>query len=105
MSFTVEPGISERVLALATSELRRMETSNNAWHGAYTSMKTVDGDTLGWRVRGLPQTLGTIPRDFPKGHWIVRLQPAIRRAGKITIMAFAKDNLRLVYFGSINAPD
>jgi hypothetical protein len=105
MEITVEPGISERVLALATSELRRMEVANDYWHGAYTSMKAVDGDTLGWRVSGLVQILGKIPRDFPKGHWIVCLQPTIRRVGKITIMAFAKDNLALVYFGSVNAPN
>jgi hypothetical protein len=105
MEITVEPGISERVLALATNELRRMEAANDAWHGAYISMKVVDGNTSGWRVSGGVQTVGKIPRDFPKGHWMVCLQPAIPRAGKITIMAFSKDNLALVYFGSVNAPD
>ena len=104
MGITVEPEISERVLALAADELRRMAAANEAWQGAYGSMNVADGDTFG-RISGLLQTFGTIPRGFPKGHWIVCLQPAIRRPGKITIMAFAKDNLALVYFGSVNAPD
>lgn len=105
MGITVEPGISEQVLTLATGELRRMEAANEAWHGAYISMKVVDGDTSEWRASGVVQTVGKIPRDFPRGHWIVCLQPDIPRVGKITIMAFAKDNLALVYFGSVNALD
>lgn len=105
MGIPVDPEISARILALATNELRRMEAANEAWHGAYRSMNVADGDNLGWRVSGIVQALGTIPRDFPRGHWIVCLQPAIRRPGKITIMAFAKDNLALVYFGSVNAPE
>lgn len=104
MELTVEPGISERVLALAASELQRMEAANESWHGAYISMRVVDGDTVAWRANGIVQPLGTIPRNFPKGHWIVNLQPAIRRVGKITIMAFSKDKLALVYFGSVNDP-
>ena len=105
MGLTVEPETYARVLALAADELRRMAAANEAWQGAYRSMNVADGDNLGWRVSGLVQIVGKIPRDFPRGHWIVCLQPAIRRPGKITIMAFAKDNLALVYFGSVNAPD
>lgn len=104
MELTAESGTSERVLALATSELQRLEAENNSWHGAYISMKVIDGDTLGWRISGIVQTMGTIPRCFPKGHWLVHLQPVIRRIGKITIMAFSKENLELVYFGSMNNP-
>jgi hypothetical protein len=105
MEITGEPGVLERVLELAASELQRMEAENDSWHGAYNSMKVLDGDAIGLRIRGIVQSLGTIPRSFPKGHWIVYLQPAIRRVGKITIMAFSKDKLALVYFGSVNDPD
>lgn len=52
MGITVEPGVSEQVLALTTGELRRMEAANEAWQGAYLSMKVFDGDTSGWRVSG-----------------------------------------------------
>lgn len=81
-----------------------MEAANDSWHGAYISMRVVDGDAIGWRTSGIVQPISTIPKDFPQGHWIVYLQPAIRRIGKITIMAFSKDKLALVYFGSVNDP-
>ena len=104
MEFSGEPGVFERVLELAASELQRMETENDSWHGAYNSMKVLDGDAIGLRIRGIVQPLGTVPKSFPKGHWVVYLQPTIRRVGKITIMAFSKDKLALVYFGSVNNP-
>jgi len=98
----VDQKISRQVLALATSELQRMETLNDSWRGAYSDMNVVDGDTIPQRLSGLLAVRKTIPRDFPKGYWIVYLQPSIPRFGRITIMAFSKDNLTLVYFRTAN---
>jgi hypothetical protein len=97
---TVKPDISEQVLSLATTELRRMETENSFWLGAYSGMSLVDGDTTSLRIRGVYEAHNTITRDFPKAHWIVYLQHSIPRFGHSTIMAFSKKSLALVYFGS-----
>ena len=94
--------ISEQILSLASAELRRMETENSAWQGAYSGMSLVDGDTTDRKISIVYGTRNALTRDFPKDHWIVCLQPSIPRVGRSTIMAFSKKSLALVYFGSAN---
>jgi hypothetical protein len=60
------------------------------------------GDTIQRQMTALFAIRKTIPTEFPKGYWIVYLQPSIPRFGHITIMAFSKDNLALVYFEAVN---
>jgi hypothetical protein len=93
---------TEQVLLLAATELKRMESQNRAWLGAYSGMRLVDGDTTNHRLSGMYASRTTFARDFPKGYWIVYLQPAIPRLGRSTIMAFSKNSLTLVYFGAVN---
>lgn len=102
MELTIEQEIQEQIIALAVNELKRLEAINDTWHGAYTSMTFADGDIIDRKMSGFTRTLKPIPRDFPRGHWIVYLHPSIQRFGKAVIMAFKKDGLALVYFGSVN---
>ena len=97
---TTAPTISDQVLSLAATELRRLESENVSWIGAYSGMSLVDGDTFEKRLGGLFDLHYKLPRTFPKGHWVVYLHHNIRRPGSATIMAFSKKDLSLVYFGS-----
>lgn len=98
---TVKPDISKQILSLAAAELCRMENENDSWRGAYSALNVVDGDTTNRRISGIYNAHKAIPRDFPKGHWIVYLQHAIPRFGRSTIMAFSKKSLALIYFGTV----
>ncbi len=60
-----------------------MEITTDAWHrGAYLLMKVVNRNTRKWRISGIVQTME-----------------------KITNSVFSKDNLALIYFSPMKAPD
>ncbi|MCX6064739.1 MAG: hypothetical protein NT121_03160 [Chloroflexi bacterium] len=100
---TDAPNIEDQVLSLAAAELRRLESENDTWHGAYSGMHLVDGDTTVNRIGVIYNLHHSIARSFPKGLWIVYLKHSIPRTdGKNTIMAFSKKDLALVYFGTAN---
>ncbi len=96
---TTAPNITDQVLALAATELRRLESENSTWIGAYSGMSLVDGDVFEKRLGGLFDLHYKLPRTFPKGHWVVYLHHKIRPPGSTTIMAFSKKDLSRVYFG------
>jgi hypothetical protein len=97
---TTAPKITDQILALAATELRRLESENNSWIDAYSGLSLVDGDIFEQKLGGIHDINHRLPRTFPKGYWIVYLQHKIRRSGSTTIMAFSKKDLSLVYFGS-----
>ncbi len=99
---TDAPNIEDQVLSLAAAELRRLESENHIWRGAYSGMYLVDGDTTVNRIGAIYDVHNNIPKDFPKGHWIVYLDHSIRKLDSSTIMAFSKKDLALVYFGTAN---